>query len=67
MKKILASASKIVFILMAIGTIVLAFLRIIDSKDFVILATMTYGAYFGAKIPSTEQTKGDINQPMAGK
>lgn len=51
MSEIFKSASKIVFILMAVATIVLAFLQIIDAKDFIQLATMAFAAYFGASIP----------------
>lgn len=59
MNKIYTSASKIVFILMAIATIVGMFYGRIDAKDFMILASMAFSFYFA--------NKGENNQPFAGK
>lgn len=47
--KILSSASKIVFILMAGGTIAGMFIGIIDPKDFLMLAGMAFSFYFANK------------------
>lgn len=57
--QILASASKIVFILMAAAVVVLTFLKIIDPKDFMVLASMAFAFYFSSK--------GDPALPFAGK
>jgi uncharacterized membrane protein len=46
MKNILSSASKIVFILMAIALVTATFLKIVDAKDFVMLASMAFTYYF---------------------
>jgi hypothetical protein len=56
---ILQSASKIVFIIMAVAVVVLTFMRIIDPKDFMILASMAFSFYFAHK--------GDPSVPYAGK
>ena len=57
--QILQSASKIVFVLMAIATIIGMFYGKIDPKDFMILASMAFSFYFA--------NKGDSSQPFAGK
>lgn len=57
--EILASASKIVFILMTLAVIALTFLGIVDPKDFMMLAGMAFAFYFS--------NKGDPGQPYAGK
>ena len=57
MNKILSSASKIVFIAVALAVIGAMFLRIIDAKDFMILASMVFSYYF-------TKDKGDT--PIAG-
>ena len=49
MAKIFSSASKIVFVLMAIAVTVLTFIKIIDPKDFMMLAAMAFSFYFSAK------------------
>lgn len=56
---ILNSASKIVFILMAVAVIGLTFLGKVDAKDFIMLASMAFSFYFASK--------GDPNEPFAGK
>jgi len=56
---ILESASKIVFILIALAVIGLTFLKIIEAKDFMTLAVMVFTFYFSAK--------GDNSKPYAGK
>jgi len=48
---ILGSASKIVFILMAIGVILLTSMHILDAKDFMILASMAFSYYFTQSTP----------------
>lgn len=46
MKQILSSASKIVFILMALALILATFFKIVEAKDFVMLASMSFTYYF---------------------
>jgi hypothetical protein len=65
MGKILESASKIVFILLA-SVACIAYLWgiftgkvILDTKDFMVLAGMAFGFYFA--------NKGEANQPYLGK
>jgi hypothetical protein len=59
MKSIYSSASKIVFILMAVATITGLFYGNVDPKDFMILASMAFSFYFA--------NKGDNSQPFGGK
>jgi hypothetical protein len=59
MKNIYSSASKIVFILMALATIAGLFYGKVDPKDFMILASMAFAFYFA--------NKGENSQPFAGK
>ncbi len=54
MSEIFKSASKIVFILMAVAVVILAFLKVIEAKDFIMLATMAFSAYYGSKMPKAE-------------
>lgn len=57
--EILKSASKVVFILMAVATVAGLFMGKIDPKDFMILASMAFSFYFA--------NKGENNLPFAGK
>lgn len=57
--EIIKSASKLVFVLMALATIVGMFMGRIDAKDFLVLVSMAFTFYFA--------NKGDSNQPYAGK
>ena len=57
--EILKSASKIVFILMAVATIGGLFSSKIDPKDFMMLASMAFAFYFS--------NKGEIGVEYAGK
>ncbi len=59
MKNIFSSASKLVFVLMAIATIIGMFIGRIDAKDFLVLVSMAFTFYFA--------NKGDNSQPFAGK
>jgi hypothetical protein len=59
MKSIYSSASKIVFILMAVAVIVGMFYGRVEAKDFMILASMAFSFYFA--------NKGENSQPFAGK
>jgi hypothetical protein len=59
MSKIYTSASKIVFILMALAVVVGMFYGKVDAKDFMILASMAFSFYFA--------NKGESNEPFAGK
>lgn len=56
---ILKSASKIVFILMAVAVIVLTFTGKVDPKDFMMLAAMAFSFYFA--------NKGETDESYAGK
>ena len=56
---ILESASKIVFILMALALVGLTFIGIVESKDFMVASLMAFTFYFA--------NKGDENKPYAGK
>jgi hypothetical protein len=56
---ILQSASKMVFLMMAIATIGLTAAGVVDAKDFLMLAAMAFSFYFS--------NKGDTNKPYAGK
>jgi hypothetical protein len=59
MQNISNSASKIVFILMAVAASAGMFIGKIDPKDFLTLVSMAFTFYFA--------NKGDGNQPFAGK
>ena len=61
MNNILASASKIVFILMALAVVAGFFLKILEAKDFMVLASMAFTFYFANK----GDTSGTL--PYAGK
>lgn len=59
MTNITNSASKIVFILLAVTACAGFFMGKLDPKDFMLLAGMAFSFYFA--------NKGDSNQPFAGK
>ena len=59
MNEILSSASKIVFILLAISACAGFFIGILESKDFMLLAGMAFAFYFA--------NKGEASAPYAGK
>jgi len=46
---ILESASKIVFIMIAIAVIGLTFMKIVEAKDFLVIAGMVFTYYFSNK------------------
>lgn len=54
--KILQSASKIVFVIMAVALVVLTYLGIVEAKDFIVLVSMVFTYYFSNKPtpPSTQ-------------
>jgi hypothetical protein len=56
---ILKSASKLVFILLAVTACIGFFLGKLESKDFMVLVGMAFTFYFSSK--------GDTNLPFAGK
>lgn len=56
---IVKSASKLVFVIMALATVAGTFLGIIDPKDFMILASMAFSFYFA--------NKGDATKDFLGK
>lgn len=47
--EILKSASKIVFMLMAVALVALTVRGVVEAKDFVMLASMTFAFYFTNK------------------
>lgn len=49
LSNILSSASKIVFILLALAAIVGFFMKILEAKDFMSLALMAFTFYFSSK------------------
>jgi len=51
---ILKSASKLVFVLMAIAVIILTFLKIVEAKDFMILAVSAFSYYFTRATPNNQ-------------
>jgi len=59
MEEILKSASKIVFILMALSTCVGFFLGLLTGEQFMLLSGMAFTFYFSSK--------GDQTKPYAGK
>ena len=59
MQELLKSASKIVFILMALATVVGLFAGKVDAKDFMVLVSMSFTFYFSFK--------GNTDQPFSGK
>jgi len=61
MTNILSSASKIVFILLAVSACAGFFLGKLESKDFMVLAGMAFTFYFSNK----GETTGKL--PFAGK
>ena len=58
MKTIFNSASKIVFVIIALAVVILTFLKIIDAKDFMMLASMVFTYYF-------TRDKGENQTPIA--
>ncbi len=57
--EILKSASKIVFIVMALATVAALFVNKITGEQFLLLAGMAFSFYFS--------NKGENTQPFAGK
>ncbi len=57
--EILKSASKIVFILMAVSVVLLTWAGRVDPKDFMMLASMAFAFYFS--------NKGDSSKEFLGK
>ena len=57
--EVLKSASKIVFILMALATVGALFTGKISGEQFLVLTGMAFSFYFS--------NKGDATQPYAGK
>ena len=57
--EILKSASKIVFIMLALVACAGFLLGKLEAKDFMLLASMAFGFYFA--------NKGEANLPFAGK
>lgn len=57
--EVLKSASKIVFILMAVATVGALFVGKISGEQFLVLAGMAFSFYFS--------NKGEAKEPYAGK
>lgn len=57
--EIIKSASKIVFIIMALASVVALFIGKISGEQFMILVSMAFAFYFS--------NKGEANKPFAGK
>ena len=67
MSKIMSSASKIVFILMALAVIILTYVKIIEPKDFIVLASMAFTFYFTkSPTPSVSTTTNDTATVSTG-
>lgn len=56
MNTLFSSASKIVFILIAIGAITGFFLGILEAKDFMLLAVSAFSFYFTKTNPSSSDS-----------
>lgn len=54
MEKVFSSASKIVFVLMALAVIGLTIVGIVEPKDFIMLASMAFTYYFTKSIPAVK-------------
>ena len=52
MNKIFSSASKLVFVLMAIAVVVLTYLGKVEAKDFIALASYAFIFYFTKSTPN---------------
>lgn len=59
MNNILTSASKLVFVLMALAVVIGLFIGKIEAKDFMMLASMAFAFYFS--------NKGETSKDYAGK
>lgn len=59
MLKIFQSASKLVFLLLALSACIGFFIDKLEAKDFMLLASSAFTFYFS--------NKGDSSQPFAGK
>lgn len=57
MGNILQSPSKIVFVMVALTVCVAFFMKLLEPKDFMVLAGMAFGFYFGS--PVTNLPVGD--------
>lgn len=57
MNNILSSASKIVFILMAVALIAGLFMRIISAEQFLVPLAAVFAFYFGKQQPPATQNK----------
>lgn len=65
---ILNSASKIVFILMAIALIALTILKIVEPKDFIMMCAMAFTYYFSKPAtPTSSTTTASIDATVSEK
>lgn len=53
--EIFKSATKLVFVLMAIATVALTFIGIVDAKDFTMLVSSVFAFYFTKRNPAPTQ------------
>ena len=58
MQNILNSAAKVVFILMALASVIALFLGKLEAKDFMLLASMTFSFYFAMPAPGGSELAG---------
>lgn len=56
-KNVFGSATKIVFILIAIGLVAFTAIGKIEAKDFMVLATMVFSAYYSNNRTSASNEK----------
>lgn len=56
--EIFKSATKLVFVIMAVATIALTFLGIVEAKDFIMLVTGVFSYYFGRNKATVQNNLG---------
>ena len=54
MNKILNSASRLVFLILTVALVVLTFTKIVSADQFITLAGMAFGYYFGSRNQNIE-------------
>lgn len=68
LSNVFGSATKIVFILVALALIFLTIMGKIEAKDFMVLATMVFSAYYSNNRTSAnneKQEKSDSDQSLS--
>lgn len=59
MNKILSSASKLVFLIITLSACIGFFMKLLEAKDFMVLASMAFSFYFAVK---PTNNNGEINK-----